>query len=502
MLAPTFRPTRRLSTSFPLTFAALLAVIPASGLGLVVTGCDAESSASEQPGPDGGPPPADGSPNGPEDGGNDGSDDDDPNTIRFADAFPRAAHARPRGGWAVLLDRPVYLRKVHGRPDRQIALLDALGKEQARLGPATGRELIDVAVHGSGALTALEASDDGYFLVRFDAAGARLRETPLVDDAIYTDLPKMHEDDVHRSRIEPHTHDAGRILAASEGVVLATRTGRHSVVAYGVAFDPASGYAPAWRTLVVPAHGITQVALIGGSYDTFGQLDAPYVPHLARDASGTIYVGVQHARLEGGLMVKAFESVFGEKVTTDPDRLDLFVTRITHGGERLGISVVGTPEDDQLYGLRSETSGAMVLGRSELWNAEGTGFEALVGHVASDGSVTVDRFDVERSDIAFDALRTSSGDVIAVGARGYSQNPRGASVSEESYPFALVRSSGATTRALSLPQGPRHGEARFVMPTTDGRLLVGGMLDGPGTHSADGDQTLLRTRGFIRFVTP
>jgi hypothetical protein len=34
-----------------------------------------------------------------------------------------------------------------------------------------------------------------------------------------------------------------------------------------------------------------------------------------------------------------------------------------------------------------------------------------------------------------------------------------------------------------------------------GRVLVGGMLDGPGTHSGDSDPTLVRARGFLTEVS-
>lgn len=465
---------------------------------MLLAACSAEHAAGVEDalGPDGSVTPDGGgtdAPSTPVDAGSDGS------VLHFDDGFARAAHPRPLGGWAVLLERPVHLHERLGRPDRYVVFLDGDGSEVARFTPAPGRELLDVAVHTSGEATALEASDDGYWLVRLDRAGARLRETLLEDDAIYTDPPAMNGVE-SRSRIETVTHDTGRIVASTEGVLVATRTGRHSVVAYGVAFDPATGYAPSWRTLVVPAHHIEPTGLRGGSYDTFGQLDAPYAVHLVRDGHGIAYVGVQHARLDAGALLRAFETVFGEDLTTDPDFLDVFVTRLTRSGKRLGISVVGTPEDDQLYGLRAGDSGAIAVGRSEIWNAQGTGFEAFAAHVDALGHVTVDRFDVDRGDIAFDAMRTSSGEVVVVGASGYSQNPHGASISEESHPFARARNGDATSVTIPLPDGPRHGEARFVLPLEDGRLLVGGMLDGPGTHSADGDEAHLHARGFVAFV--
>jgi hypothetical protein len=63
-----------------------------------------------------------------------------------------------------------------------------------------------------------------------------------------------------------------------------------------------------------------------------------------------------------------------------------------------------------------------------------------------------------------------------------------------------VRSDG-TVVTVPLPSGPRHNEAHFIQLLPSGRLLVGGMLDGPGTHSADGDVSLLTANGFLTEVT-
>ena len=87
------------------------------------------------------------------------------------------------------------------------------------------------------------------------------------------------------------------------------------------------------------------------------------------------------------------------------------------------------------------------------------------------------------------------------GRAATAQNPHGASISEASAAFARrVRSDGSVV-AVPLPSGPRHNEARFIVPLPSGRLLVGGMLDGPGTHSADGDVSLLTAKGFLTEVT-
>lgn len=418
-----------------------------------------------------------------------------PLDVRSAGVFARGAHVLAGDGLLVVYEIPVHLHTQWGEPRRLLAWLDTAGRELARREATPGRQLLDAAVHPSREITVVEASEEGYFLLRIDAQGRVIGETQLTDAAILTDPPAILPSE-SRSPIEEVTHDTARIAADGDGVLLATRTGRHSVVAYRLEWS-GSGFAVCARTLVVPAHPIAAIGLTGGSYDTFGQLDAHYGVFVAVDAARTGWVGVGHARLELGAMVKAHEKVFGEKLVTDPDRLDAFVTRISPDGQRLGTSVVSTPDDDQLYGLRATGRGVYALGRTEHWNAEGTGFDALLALIDASGAVAVQTFDVERSDIAFDVAAGEDGDLVVVGASGYSQNPYGASISEASHAFALRLQRDGALRALPLPDGPRHNEARFVVPRGRERLVVGGMLDGPGTHSADADAALLRAAAFI-----
>ncbi len=164
--------------------------------------------------------------------------------------------------------------------------------------------------------------------------------------------------------------------------------------------------------------------------------------------------------------------------------------------------MISTPNDEQLYALRAaDKDGVYALGRTERWNAEGTGFDGLVAHVGIDGSVSTRTVDVERSDIVFDVAPVKEG-LLVVGASGYWQNPNGASISEESHVFArLLRADGTSEVApLDLALGgPRHNEARFLVPgRSPGEWIVGGMLDGPGTHSADSDAALRRATGFVK----
>jgi hypothetical protein len=264
------------------------------------------------------------------------------------------------------------------------------------------------------------------------------------------------------------------------------------------AFDGGGAtFAIASRTLVVPAHPIVPVGLNGGTYDTFGQLAAHYAVHVAHGASGVAWIGVAHARAEDGAMVRAHAAVFGELLQTDPDRLDAFVTRIARDGTRLGTTVVSTPNDDQLYGLRAIADDAYAVGRTEHWNEQGTGFDAFVAKIDAAGTATLRDVAVDRGDIAFDVAPGPAGSLVVVGAAGYAQNPHGASISEESTAFARwLHADGAVT-SIPIATGPRHNEARFAVALPGGGLWIGGMHDGPGTHSADGAPERLRADGFV-----
>lgn len=192
------------------------------------------------------------------------------------------------------------------------------------------------------------------------------------------------------------------------------------------------------------------VGLTGGSHDAFGQLDAQFSVHVAIDEFLTIYVAVQHPHVGGDNLVKAHKRTFNEDLLGDPDALDIYVTRLTADGRRLGTSVVSTPEADELYGLRAGANAAYVAGRKEYWNESGTGFDALAAEIdGSTGAVQVFELDVHKSDIAFDVAALSASEFLVVGASGYSQNPHGASISEEAEAFAYVLSRSGTARAPS-----------------------------------------------------
>ena len=421
----------------------------------------------------------------------------------FARAFVKKVV--PGGGgddYFVLLERAGLLQVDYGSPRRRLVKVTSAGEVLPWIStlpwpnPSDDISLLDFALHPSGEITALFASVAGYHLVRIAPNGEVISETALSDPKIALDPPALPED-APAAPIETNTHDTGRLQAVGEQVVIATRTGRHSVIAYRYDFREAH-FEPEMRALVVPPLSMYGVGLTGGSHDTFGQLDAQFAVHVAVDDASTIYVAVQHPQDGSSNLVKAHKKVFGEDLVGDPDALDIYVTRIALDGTRLGTSVVGTPEADELYGLHAGKHSAYVAGRKEYWNEAGTGFDALAAEVdGTSGAARVFELDVDRSDIAFDVAAFSDSELVVVGASGYSQNPHGASISEESQAFAYVLGKSGGKQALSVPNRQRHNEARSLAQKADGRWIVAGMLNGPGTHSGDADATLVTADGFL-----
>lgn len=396
----------------------------------------------------------------------------------------------------LLLERPLAIRTEWGLPQREVRWVDASGGTTHAFAAPAGHELVDMALHPSGEVSVLLATPDGYVLVRLDSEGVLLGRTLVGDDAIASDPPKL-EPWESTGPIERVTHDAARIAALGEDVVLGGRTGRHSVVAYRASFR-ASSYEIVWRTLVEPGLEILPIGLTGGTYDTFGQLEGQHSVRIGVDAKSRVYLAVRHPEGYGLDFAALHEKVFGEALATDADGMDLFVTRLDANGTRLGTSVVGTPELDEIFGFRVFDDDAYVVGRKEYPDEQGYGWDALVGRVdGATGEVSVREFDVDRGDVLFDVAKAEDGGLVVVGASGYWQNPHGASISEECHTFMRWLGPDGRDVTLPLPDGPRHSEARGIVSLPDGRFLVTGMVDGPGTHSADADPSLLRANGFL-----
>jgi hypothetical protein len=106
--------------------------------------------------------------------------------------------------------------------------------------------------------------------------------------------------------------------------------------------------------------------------------------------------------------------------------------------------------------------------------------------------------DVDRGDVLFDVATLPSGRYLALGTTGYVQNPSGASISEAAQPLlALLNADGSLAQNLGYPGGTRHNQLTTIAPLNGG-WIVGGMINGPGTHSGDANRDLIAADGFLR----
>jgi hypothetical protein len=89
------------------------------------------------------------------------------------------------------------------------------------------------------------------------------------------------------------------------------------------------------------------------------------------------------------------------------------------------------------------------------------------------------------------------------GSEGWAQNPVGVSVGGEGRPFVLRWSGRASepVERLSAPMTRGHAELRALAVLGDA-LWLGGIENGPTTHSFDANREALRGDGWLQFSAP
>ena len=420
----------------------------------------------------------------------------------FADAGMAVIKVRAVvDGVTLLEEKPVSLLETG--PQRRITLLDAAGTVRARYSPPQGFSLIDFAQHPSGEITVAIASAKTVTLVRLDRAGARSFEFPILDPQApndpYVILGDGPRDDT--SMVPVLTRDAVRLAPVGEDAVVALRTGRNAVVAYRLVFGTPGGmgYAIRWRTLVEPGVTMLGIGITSGTFDTFGQLENHFHVHMDTDAAGNVAVAVA-GRPEAAPIFLAHGVFFHETQAIGNMQSGALVTRIDADGRRIGTTPIDTVQTSEVHAIRLHPNGVAVVGRvfSEKRD-DGTGWNAYVANVdASSGFYRV--LDVEAGDVLFDIARADAGRYLAGGSTGYTENPTGASISEQAKPLLLLlEADGSVRRRIDLTAGPRQNQVRSIVARGDG-YLVGGMVNGPGTHTGDADPTLISADGFARSI--
>lgn len=414
--------------------------------------------------------------------------------------LPGVAVAKLRStptGWVAMYET-LTARPVAGpvRPQRRLAWQHDDGSALASYTPDSGWSLIDIAVHPSGEVSAVTATDAQVRLLRFDAEG-RLRAAtdvldPLAQQDPLIDLGATVRND--QSLVPISTRNAARVAPIGEDLALVIRTGRTAVVAYRFALQDAQ-HVQRWRTLVGPASSYEGRTFVPyASYDTFGQLDNHW--HVLADtaADGTLYVAVSHSPASSNIALLAHNQHFGDSLQGASGAL---ITRVDADGQRRWTRALDTVQLSEAHGLRADGGTVALVGRVRTQRID-AGWDAYVALFdgASGGQRAYRVHDVERGEALFDAIALGDGRWLAVGSAGYIQNPAGTSISEAPLPLALVLDAdGAVRQRLDIARGLRHNELRSAVRWRNGRVLVGGLTNGPATHTSDGDLSLLRSDG-------
>jgi hypothetical protein len=384
-------------------------------------------------------------------------------------------------------------------PQRTLEILQDDGHTtRAYVAPA-GWSIVDFAIHPGGDVSVVLTTAKEVRLVRLNRAASIELDEAFLDPGAATDPFFDYEGGVRdASSLQPVLmHDAARLVSIGDSLVLVLRTGLNAVVAYRLDLDATGEYRRAWRTLVEPGSSILGVGITSGTFDTFGQLQNHLLIHVDVDAAGTLAIGLVDAPFLNSTF-RAHAEYFGEPVAAS---MGVLVDRVdSRDGRRVGSTAIDTHVHAELHGLRATPSGFALVGRvfSEA-RAGGTGWNAFAAFVLRDGAPgAYSVIDVDRGDLLFDIAALPDGRYVGVGTTGYTQNPAGASISESAQPLLLLlNADGSLARNIGFPGGLRHNQLDTV-ESFNGQWLVGGMTNGPGTHSGDSQPALIVADGFLR----
>lgn len=380
-------------------------------------------------------------------------------------------------------------------PQRTLVLTPAGGGALRRVDAPDGWSLLDFALHPSGEISAVLTNERQVRLWRVARDGTLLRNQGFADAQAPLDPYYDAGGATDPTSLQPvYTHDAARVAALGEDVVLVLRSGLNTLLAYRLAYSADEGFQRAWRTLVEPGSSMGGRFLSSGSHDVFDQLVNHLQFRIDIGADGVLAVGTPEA--QGNVIFEAHTWHFGEAIAAT---VGVLVTRIAADGTRLGSTVVDTQRLPELHGLRAVPGGFVLVGRVRTEQREdGSGWNAWTALVASDGSGGALRLhDIDRGDVLFDVAALPGGGYLAAGSTGYTQNPRGASISEDCAPLLLRLAADGTLRErIAFAAGPRQNQLRALLRHGE-RWYVAGLRDGPGTHSGDGDPARIRAQGLV-----
>jgi hypothetical protein len=401
--------------------------------------------------------------------------------------------------WGVLTERLRPLVDVTA-PDRGLLLSPGNGPTQSVDLPQ-GWSLIDFALHPSGEVSLVLANDTQLRLQRRASDGRLIGDITFADSDAVTD-PFIGDAGTlkdSQSLVSQGTRDAVHLAPFGEDLLIAYRTGRNAVVARLLSYNGGDDFEPRWRTIVEPGVPIYMVRLTSGTFDPFGSLDNQWHLVLDVDSQGRSAIAVS---LGGTELAKGHREYFGEPL--DPALVSgAIVTVLDATGHRLSATPVDTSVLSEVHAVRWAGDFVLVAGRMRTAvRDDGGGWDGYVARVTPGNPATsLQALDFDRGDVIFDVAPLDDGSIVIAGSTGYVQNPTGGSISEGAEPLlAVLPPTPGPAQRLPLPTGLRQNQVRTVAAWLHG-WVIGGLQNGPGTHSADSDPALLTCDGFLRAQT-
>jgi hypothetical protein len=398
--------------------------------------------------------------------------------------------------WGVLTERLRQLEDMT-TPDRSL-LLSAGNAQTQSVDLPQGWSLIDFALHPSGELSLVLATDTHLRLQR------RASNGQLTGDMIFTDAEAATDPFIgnagtlgdSQSLVPQGTRDAVQVAPFGEDLVIAYRTGRNAVVAQLLSYNGGGDFERRWRTIVEPGVPIYRVRLTSGTFDPFASLDNQWHLVLDVDPQGRSAVAVSLGRTE---LPKGHSEYFDEPL--DPALASgAIVTVLDVNGHRLSATPVDTSVLSEVHTVRWAGDSVLIAGRMlTAVRADGGGWDGFVARVSpGNPAAYLQALDFDRGDAILDVAPLDDGSIAVAGSTAYVQNPTGGSISESAEPLlAVLPATPGPAQRLPLPAGLRQTQVRTVAAWLHG-WVVGGLQNGPGTHSADSDPTLLTCDGFLR----
>lgn len=385
---------------------------------------------------------------------------------------------------------------------RKIVRHTESGARHSVWAPPEDERLVDACLRADDAWSAVGIDASRRVFVAHGDLEGELRRDVLVDPTLRDEPLAWLQAPRAELRVGPLSEASPKIVCDGDDTVISFMSEDFAVLVYRFV-DAAPERSV--RTLVAPATPATPYLPIGGSYDDFDAMVAPYVTHLARSSDGRVFV----AWLADRTRVLRYNAAFGTSLDLVRDRLfpregtyDSFVAGIDRDGNRVFTSVVGVPDvEDELFGLVVGETRVAVFGRHrrEL-GRDNVELHAMVIELDHDGHpIVTTSIDLEGSAIAQTAAY--EGDVLFIGGtEGWRQNPSGRSVFSPGSPF-LVRLEGLTLRRVSrlderVPSTNGHAELRALFRSDD-VWVIGGHENGPLTHTADSDPSRVRSDAWL-----